>query len=173
MNPKVLFSVVAIFFFSVISFAQNKDFEVKVSPKNADSNMRKKSVSVIIVKKDSADFDSKESIKINFYLSKCSILEKCNTRNDVFVAYKFIDGKKLKTEKVLVFDANFTTLHWKDEIISVRDQSRPNNFSKVPKDNNHFYVVIEVADKSKTSNGKSVIHYKEYTSNEIIVGSNQ
>ena len=172
---KIKFSAlfISVFLFSISSFAQNGDFEVKIFPQNTNSDKNNKSVSFIIKRSPNANFDTKQPISIWFYLLRCPKTENCRTVDDEYLAVGSIKGKKMAKTQRLALNMNLAEFYWKPTMSSIDLINAQPNFSAVPKENKYFYVEINVCKKPETKEKKATAVCTSYISNEIVLNLNQ
>ena len=170
MNLKLL--LIIFFCFSVSSFAQKADLEVKVFSQNKDPDKSDKSVALVIKRKIDADFDVKQRIDIWLYLSRCPKVKNCATIGDEYSAVSSVKGKKLAKTETLARKITLGAFYWRVSMSSIDVLGyRAPNFSEVPKENKYFYAIIRMCKKPETKKAKAVC--TQYTSNEIVLNFNK
>lgn len=176
MKLKFLFLITCLF--SVNAFAQEKNFSVEISLKeNNRALIGKDNLVNVKITNDSEQLLLKtENIEsIILFMSRCPKIRKCDTREDVYVAYSEIKPKNFKQNEALEFHVNLADLYWKPFISSNIDFKNPKNFNTVPFVNKYLYAVIKIFDKYLKFEKQpiEIPISKSYESNEIILTSRQ
>ena len=152
----------------MFSAAQNNDFEVKVFSQDSGSDKNNKSVSLVVKRKNNAEFDTNRHIDIWLYLLKCPTAENCKGVDGIYSATGSVKGEKLAKTETLALRMNLNEFYWRPAMSSIDVLGyRAPNFSEVPKENIYFYVKINVCKKPETKEKEPVC--AEYTSNEIVL----
>jgi hypothetical protein len=170
MKLKILMLAVLFSLFSIVSFAQEINFDIQISLNQEifRENNKNIPVKILITNKAEQELDTSKLGSINFYFSKCPKIKACYSRGDLFISSDKVGSKILKKDESFEFETNLADLYWVDASSSMLDLNKLKNLNKVPSGNKYFYADIKIFDKYYEEKELKIPTFKSFKSNEII-----
>lgn len=173
MKLKILFFALMISVFSIVSFAQEKSFELEITLGKTTFSVNERKVPVVVKITNLSDMELDTILldEISFYFSRCSKNRVCDKHGDIFSASARIKSATLKKNGSVEFEVELADLYWNDLNPREGDVSGATNLTLIPATSRFFYARIKLLDKyiQKENNPTPIPVYKIFGSNEIEV----